>query len=155
MKITSVTPNNRKRAFEVCARGETWLYPYSKGDVVPTAADPLTDIAIDPECACEVFEYHLASGAQGFVHIEQVLEYNHEPGYMRDLLLYKLTTEAQRLVEQSALSKREIIRKLRTSPAQFYRLLDQTNYSKSVDKMLDLLQALDCDVEVIVREKSA
>lgn len=42
-----------------------------------------------------------------------------------------------------------------TSPARFYRLLDTTNYRKSVDKMLSLLQVLGCEVEVIVREKSA
>jgi hypothetical protein len=44
---------------------------------------------------------------------------------------------------------------LKTSPPQFYRLLDQTNYRKSVDQLLRLLQALDCDVDVVVREKSA
>lgn len=42
-----------------------------------------------------------------------------------------------------------------TSPAQFYRLIDPTNYRKSVDKMLMLLRVLDCEIEVIVREKSA
>jgi hypothetical protein len=36
-----------------------------------------------------------------------------------------------------------------------YRLLDPANYRKSVDKMLALLQVLDCEVEVIVRRKSA
>lgn len=35
----------------------------------------------------------------------------------------------------SALSKREVIRRLRTSAAQFYRLLDQINYRKSVDPL--------------------
>jgi hypothetical protein len=42
-----------------------------------------------------------------------------------------------------------------TSPAQFYRLLDQTNYRKSVDQLPRLLQALDCDVDLVVRTKSA
>ena len=74
---------------------------------------------------------------------------------MRDLLLYKLTCEALDRLEASPLSKREIIRRLGTSPAQFYRLLDTTNYRKSVDKMLSLLQVLGCEVELIVREKSA
>ena len=39
--------------------------------------------------------YLLASGKHGTVHIEQVLEYNQDPWYLRDLLLYKLTIEAQ------------------------------------------------------------
>jgi hypothetical protein len=70
---------------------------------------------------------------------------------MRDLLLYRLTLEAQKRVRRSSLSRRELIRKLRTSPAQFYRLLDQTNYRKSVDQLLSLLRILDCEVEVVVR----
>ena len=74
---------------------------------------------------------------------------------MRDLLLYNLTVEALDRIETSPLSKREIIRRLGTSPAQFYRLIDPTNYRKSVDKLLSLLQVLDCEVEVIVRAKSA
>jgi len=45
---------------------------------------------------------------------------------MRDLLLYKLTLEAQKQVEKSPLSKRELIRRLNTSPAQFYRILDDS-----------------------------
>ena len=51
--------------------------------------------------------------------------------------------------------KREIIRRLGTSATQFYRLLDQTNYRKSLDQPLSLLQALDCDVDFVVHTKSA
>ena len=36
-----------------------------------------------------------------------------------------------------------------------YRLLDSTNYRKSVDKLLLLLRILDCEVELVVRAKSA
>ena len=53
------------------------------------------------------------------------------------------------------LAKREIIRRLGTSPSQLYRLLDQTNYRKSVDQLLRLLKVLDCDVQLVVRAKSA
>ena len=67
------------------------------------------------------------------------------------LLLYRLTLEAQKRVERSALSTRELIRRLGTSPAQFYRLLDQTNYRKSVDQLLTLLSILDCEVQLIVK----
>ncbi|MGB3941492.1 MAG: hypothetical protein WBK96_08375 [Candidatus Manganitrophaceae bacterium] len=51
----------------------------------------------------------------------------------------------------SSLSKREIILRLGTSATQFYRLLDTTNYRKSVDQ----LHVLDCDVDLVVRAKSA
>jgi hypothetical protein len=62
---------------------------------------------------------------------------------------------AQERVKNSSLSKRELIRRLGTSAAQFYRLLDQTNYSKSADQLLALLSVLDCDVELIVKKKPA
>jgi len=155
VKITTVTANNRKRAFEVKTRRGQWLFHYSKAEPEPTAADPLVDLYIDSELGREGFTYLLASGAEGSVMLDHVLDYNEEPGYMRDLLLYNLTVEALERIDASPLSKREIIRRLSTSPAQFYRLIDPTNYRKSVDKMLSLLQVLDCEVEVIVRAKSA
>ena len=153
MKITSVRANNRKRVFEVVNRSGEWSFPYGKTDPSPTPADPIVELFIDPELAREGFTYVLASGAEGSVMMDHVLDYNEDPGYMRDLLLHNLTVEALKRLETAALSKREIIRRLGTSPAQFYRLLDTTNYRKSVDKMLALLQVLGCEVEVTVREK--
>ena len=91
----------------------------------------------------------------GTVHVEQVLEYNRDPNYLRDLMLCKLTLEAQRRIAESPLSKREIIRRLGTSATQLYRLLDQTNYKKSLDQLVSLLQLLECDVDLVVRAKSA
>jgi len=99
--------------------------------------------------------YVLQSGREGTVHIEDVLEYNQDPDYLRDLLLYRLTLEAQKAVAATPLAGREIIRRLGTSPAQLYRLLDQTNYRKSVDQLVSLLQILDCDVQLVVRPKTA
>src|SRR5438128_11127854 len=57
--------------------------------------------------------------------------------------------------ERATLPKREIIRRLGTSATQFYRLMDQTNYRKSVDQLVSLLQILDCDFDLVVRAKSA
>jgi hypothetical protein len=155
MKIRSVTLNNRKRAFEIRTWREKLLFPYSKVDPRPTPANPVVDARIDEELGREGFSYKLASGGEGFVHIDQALEYNQDPSYMRDLLLYRLTIEAQNRMECSGLSKREVIRRLGTSPAQFYRLLDSTNYRKSIDKLLLLLQILDCEIDFVVRAKSA
>jgi len=47
------------------------------------------------------------------------------------------------------------MRRLKTSPSQFYRLIDPTNYRKSIDKMLELLAVLDCEVELVTRCRSA
>ena len=155
MKIRSVRANNRRKAFEVTAAKKRLVLPFARLEVQPSADDPLTKVFVDQELGSEGFTYVLQSGREGTVHIEDVLEYNQDPDYLRDLLLYRLTLEAQKRIAATPLARREIIRKLGTSPAQLYRLLDQTNYRKSVDQLLRLLQVLDCDVELVVRAKSA
>jgi len=155
MKIRSVKHNNRRKVFEVRILGRSLSYPYAKADPQPTMQDPVARVYVDDEIGREGFSYELASGRTGTVHAEQVLEYNQDPNHLRDLLLYRLTLEAQRRVDASPLSKREIIRRLGTSPAQFYRLLDQTNYRKSVDQLVRLLRVLECDVDLVVRAKTA
>jgi len=154
-RIRSVRPNNHVRAFEVCTAEGAYSFPYSRCAPVPSGDDPIEGIVIDAECAYEVFVYRLRSGAEGEVHIEQVLDYNSDPAYFRDLLLFDLSMDAQQRVRDCGLSKREIARRLGTSAAQLYRLLDQTNYRKTVDRMLELLHVLDCDVEFVVRPRSA
>jgi len=155
MKIRSVTANNRRKAFEVRTSAKTLLLPFAKVDPRPTADDSISRVFVDKELGREGFTYLLESGREGTVHVEQVLEYNQDPDYLRDLLLYKLTIEAQKRLQASGLSKREVIRRLGTSASQFYRLLDQTNYRKSVDRLLSLLHVLDCDVDLVVRAKTA
>jgi len=155
VKIRTVAANGRQKAFVVVARGKTYRLPYAKVTPRPGPADRVVEVAVDPELGREGFTFRLASGRQGSVHIDQVLDYCQDPSYLRDLLLYRLTLEARRRIDESRLSRREIIRRLRTSPAQLYRLLDQTNYRKSVDQVLSLLAALDCDVDLVVRAKTA
>ena len=155
MKIRSVKLNNKRKVFEVKTSSRTYPFPFSKAEPRPTTANPVNQIHVDKEIGGEGFSYQLASGGTGIIHIDQVLEYNNDPNYLRDQLLYKLTLEAQRRVAASPLAKREIIRRLGTSATQFYRLLDQTNYSKSVDQLVSLLQVLDCEVDLLVRAKSA
>ena len=155
MQIRSVKHNSRRRAFEVRTSTKDLAFPFAKAEPPPSPADPITDIFVDAEAGREAFTFVLASGRTGTVHVEQVLEYNKDPAYLRDVLLYKLTIEAQERIARSPLSKREIVRRLGTSAAQLYRLLDQTNYRKSVDQLLGLLQVLDCEIELVVRTKTA
>jgi len=155
MKIRSVRHNNRKKAFEIKIGTRAFTFPYSKAVPPPAVDDPVRRVAVDQELAREGFTYVLESGREGTIHVEHVLEYNEDPSYLRDLLLYRLTIEAQKRIEATPLSRREIVRRLGTSATQLYRLLDQTNYSKSVDQLLALLQVLDCDVDFVVRSKSA
>ena len=155
MKIRKVKQNNRKKAFEVSTRSKTYLFPYAKLALEPSSADTVREVYVDKELGNEAFTYVLDSGKEDTVHMDHVLEYNQDPTYLRDVLLYKLTIEAQERVAASPLSKREIIRRLGTSAAQFYRLLDQTNYRKSVGQLLSLLQVLDCEIDLVVRARSA
>ena len=155
MKIRSVKHNNRKRAFEIRTSTNSFVFPFFKAEPPPTVKDPISELFVDDELGREGFTYVLSSGRTGTVHGEQVLEYNQDPNYRRNLLLYKLTIEAQKRVAASPLSKREIMRRLGTSAAQLYRLLDQTNYRKSIDQVLALLQVLNCEIDLVVRAKTA
>lgn len=155
MKIRAVRHNNRRKAFEVRTSTKRLAFPFSKAEPTPTMRDPIAELFVDPDAGREAFTYVLHSGRTGTVHVEQVLEYNKDPAHLRNLLLYRLTLEAQKRIAASPLSKREVVRRLGTSAAQLYRLLDQTNYRKSVDQVLALLQVLNCDVDLVVRTKSA
>lgn len=153
MKILDVVPDNRRRAFEVRTRRQTFRFPYAKAEVPPASADPITEVFVDPELGREGFTYRLASGTEGSVHIDAVLEYNEDPSYMAELTLYRLTQEARQRFEHSGLSAREVAGRLGTSPTQLYRLLDTTNYAKSVRQLISLLYLLGCEVDVEVRDR--
>jgi hypothetical protein len=153
MKIKAVIPNNHKKAFEVTTSTKQYWFPYAQLEVRPSRQDPVKRVYVDKELSYEGFTYELASGKQDTVHIDHVLDYNRDPRYMKDQLLYRLTLFAQERVKNSSLGKRELIRRLDTSAAQFYRLLDQTNYTKSIGQMVTLLGILDCEVDLVVKER--
>jgi hypothetical protein len=153
MKILGVAANNRKHAFEVRTHRKVFVFPYSKANPVPTTTDRIEDVFVDPELGREGFSYRLYSGAEGSIHIDDVLEYNEDPSYMAEVTLYRLTQEARKRYESSGLSAREVSRWLGTSPAQLYRLLDPTNYSKSLRQLISLLYVLGCEVEVEVKDR--
>jgi hypothetical protein len=154
VKIRSVRPNNRRRAFELAtARGEL-LFPYSRLRVRPGPNNRVREAYIDPDLGHEGFTYVLEDGSEGSVHVDAVLDYNRDPEYLQHALLYRLTLEAQRAVAESDLSRREIIRRLGTSASQFYRLLDPTHYRKSITQLLALLAILDRDVDFVVRRRA-
>lgn len=151
MKIKRVTANNRRKAFEVSTARDEYVFPYAQLATAPSRDNPITTCYVDKELGSEAFSYELASGSEGTVHLDHVLHYNRDPRFLRDQLLHKLTLEARERVEQSPLSKREIIRRLGTSATQFYRLLDTTNLTKSIDQVMALLHVLDCDVDLVIK----
>ena len=86
MRIRRVVANGRKRAFEVETSSRKLLFPFGKSDPKPTPRDRVVQVSVDSELGHEAFTYLLESGREGTVHVEQVLEYNQDPGYLRDLL---------------------------------------------------------------------
>jgi DNA-binding TFAR19-related protein (PDSD5 family) len=156
MKVRSVAVNNRKAQVELTTRsGNVYPVPFSRLDPQPTGDDRIRDVYVDRELANEAVTYVLESGAEGAVHIDQALEYNEDPSYLADLLVHQLTAEAVQRVETSGLSRRELARRLKTSVPQLYRLLDPTNTKKSLSQLVSLLHLLDCDVQLVVKQRGA
>lgn len=150
MKIEDVRMNRRKKSFLVRTETSEYVLPFAKLDFPPTEDDPIEDVFVDPELGNEAFTYRLRSGVLDSVHIDTVRYVALDPDYLQELLLYRLTVEAQEGLEESGLGKRQVARILGTSPSQLYRLLDQTNSSKSVGQMLALLHLVDREVVVEV-----
>jgi hypothetical protein len=140
--------NNHKKAFELRTWKNRYEYPYAMLDTRPTDDDKIINAYVDPELGNEAITYELTSGTEDTIHIDRILEYNRDPSYMRDLLLYKLTIEAKKLVESSPVGIRELSRRLGTSPTQIYRLLDEENTRKSLDRVFELLSVLQCRIDI-------
>jgi Cro/C1-type HTH DNA-binding domain len=155
VKIRSVRANNRTRSFEVETPKGMLTFPYAKVSPKPTATDRIARVYVDRELGREGFTYELASGLEGSLHVDAVLEEHEDPTFMVDLLVYNLTSEASRRMKTTHLSHREICRRLGTSAAQLYRLLDTGNDSTSLRQLLELLHVLGCRVELKMRDAAA
>ncbi len=152
--------NYRKKCFTVfLSDKKTYSLPFASIpiDIRPTHENKIIKTYVDPELANQCLTYFLSShpNKEQPIHIDNFLYYNRDPSFMRDLLLYNLSAQAQELFKKSNLSKNEIIRRLDTSPSQLYRLLDQTNYKKSVDEMLRLVSVLGYTVEFKIKKAKA
>lgn len=151
MKIKNVACNNRKKTFEIKAENKKkYLFPYSQLKL--HSKNRIAAVHVDKELANEAFTYRLESGTENTILMDQVLAYNKDSHYLTEMLLYKLTVTAQKILKENKTSKREIIRRLKTSPTQFYRLIDQTYYHKTIDQMIKLLAALDYSVDVTFKK---
>ncbi|MCH7565750.1 MAG: hypothetical protein IH968_18210 [Gemmatimonadetes bacterium] len=153
MKVFSaVVSNAHKQAFEVEIEGATRTeYPYSQCCPAPTREDPVARVELDPELGFTGFVYFLASGSEGVVLSDHILRYNRDPSYLVDEMLYELSCEAKSRLESSPIGIRALSRRLETSPAQIYRLVDPTNYGKTLDQMVRVLTALEAEVELLIR----
>lgn len=148
MKVTSVKIDSRKRELLITAGRKEFRYPLafvSSGDVVVAAAG-------DEETGNEAITCVMASGQTLTIHLDEIRAQLGDADYLRQQMLYDMTLQAQKSVREKRVAKRALCRMLQTSPAQVYRLLDQTCYSKTVDQMLRLLQALGCEVKLEISQ---
>ena len=154
MKIRRIECNNKKKGFRITTfSGRVFWFPYANATPQPTADNRVHEVYADPDFGREALTFVLESGDEGSVHLDDVLEYNEDPKHMSNIALYRLTVEARKRVEESPLSKREICRRIGTSPTQFYRLLDTANYKKSMNQLVALLAAVECNVDFVVKER--
>lgn len=153
MKIQHVTTNNRRHRFEVRTHNETLSFPYALAVPTPSSTNPVVAVAPDPELGNEAFTYVLKSGDEGSVHIDSVREFNEDPEYLAALTLYKLSVDAQKLLDESGLSVRQVAATLRTSPTQVYRLLDPANNRKTIRQVVGLFSVLGYELDVSARPR--
>ena len=151
MIIKRIRVNNKKRSFEIDTKKGNFSLPFSRLRLVPTKENRVKEIYVDREVANRGITYVLDSGEEDTIHIDAFLDYNRDPDFMRKLTLFKLTVKANEIIKESKLAKREISRKLRTSPSQLYRLLDTANYKKTIDQMVKLLSALNYQIDIRVK----
>ena len=150
--LSAVVSNAHKQAFAVEIEGVTPMeYPYPQCCPAPTREDPVVRVELDPELGFTGFVYFLASGSEGVVLSDHILRYNRDPSYLVDEMLYELSCEAKSRLKGSPIGIRALSRRLGTSPAQIYRLVDPTNYGKTLDQMVRLLAALEADVQLLIR----
>ncbi|MBI4523675.1 MAG: hypothetical protein HY695_07680 [Deltaproteobacteria bacterium] len=155
MKIRGVRINKRRNAIEIETHKGILGLPFAKLRVKPTARNKIAEIYVDPELGRRAITYRLSSGQEDSLHLDAFLDYAKDPEFLRRITLHKLTLEARKALKASGLSKQEVIRRLKTSPSQLYRLLDPSNYRKSLDEMLRLLSVLGLTVEWSVVRRAA
>jgi hypothetical protein len=154
MKIKRVAVNHRKARLELTVySGKVYPFPYAKLDPRPSSDNKIEKVYVDKELGNEAVTYVLESGDEGTVHIDHALEYNEDPTYLGELLVYQLTMEARTRIIKSGLSRREMARRLNTSVPQLYRLLDPLEKKKNISQLVSLLSVLDCDVELVIKER--
>jgi hypothetical protein len=152
LRVKRVLANNRKRVFVLETSKGIFEYPYSKLRHKPGPDDRLVHVGLDPDLGNQGFAYRLRSGKGDSIHLDYVLDYNCDPGYLCEILLHNLTVRALDLISAQGMSKGEIARRLKTSRKQLDRLLDPAFYGKTINQMVKLLYVLGVSVELVFKK---
>ena len=150
MKVKSVKANNRARRLELTCASGTHHFPYAQLRPAPSASNPLVEVFVDAELAREGVTYRLRDGAEQSLLLDEVLFFNQEPEYMRELIVREASALAGRLLSETPLSGRAIARQLGTTSAQIKRLADPNQTTNRLENVLALLHVLDARIELRV-----
>jgi predicted XRE-type DNA-binding protein len=150
LKIKKTYFDNRKHLIWVETSRGAMSLPFKKLTLKPTRENPIQEIYSDKELGNLAVTYILLDGSEDSIPSDAFLDYNCDPTYLRTIELHKLTIEANKALERSGLSKREVSRRLNTSMSQLLRLLDASNTKKTIDQMFKLLAILGAKVEIKV-----
>lgn len=155
MIIKDVQISYRKKRVTILTKNGELFLPFHKLRVPPATDNKAVDIFVDKELAKRAISYVLEDGRGDSVHLDAFLEFNHDPEYDKSIHLHKLTVKANEAFHKSALSKTDIAQRLETSRSQLDRILDTSNYKKSIDEVLKLLNVLGFKLEIKVRKKAS
>jgi len=96
MKVRKVAANSRRKVVEVSTARGTFAYPFARLKPRPSPNDPIRKVRVDRELGSEAVTYTLASGREGSVHIEQVLDYNKDPDHLTPSHVFRAVLSASR-----------------------------------------------------------
>ncbi len=150
MKIKTVNVNLRRKVLEIETAKGSYSLPFGMLRLKPTKSNRISEIYVDPELGKEAVTYVLESGDEDSIHLDDFLEYNKDPEYIRKMLLYNLTIEAQKAVDETEISVSELARRLNTSRAYINKVLDSANHQKTIDQLTKVLSVLGKRVELKV-----
>ena len=155
MKIIDVENNNRTKRITISTKNGDLILPYAKLRLIPNKDNRISEIFVDPELANRAITYLLEDGQEDSVHMDAFLEFEQDPDHTRDMALHNMTLDALEKFEESDYTKSDLAQMLKTSRSQVNRLLDPSNYDKSLDEVLRLIGALGFEVSFKTKKKAA
>lgn len=154
-RVKRVIADEEQRCFHVFFAHRVLPFPYARCDPRPTRRNPIVRLFVDKGVDRRGFTYVLRSGVDGCVLLDYVLDHNCDPGYLGDMLLYKLSLAAQDRWSSTAVSLARVNERGGLRPGRVQEILEQTNYRKTLDELVTLLHALGYDVDFTLRPNRA
>ena len=108
MKVQKVKANNRAKRLELTTRRGVYHFPYAQLRPCPGTDNKIVTVDVDAELAREGVTYTLQDGSEQSVLLDEVLYFNEEPAFMRQLLLRQASAMAAKLLGRTPLSRRQI-----------------------------------------------